>query len=210
MVEGQKNLNNFESLSEKQQLLDAVAQRIKTEMVCPLKDAAKNLVFGKGNPDAFIMVIGEASGAREDELGIPFVGKAGQQLDRCLKKINLSLDDVYIANILKYRPPKNRNPTAEEMKRHTPYLIEQIKIIQPKILVTLGNFATRFVLNGFNAVGINKIEGITKLHGQAQKITINSHEYLVFPQYHPAATLYNPNLWTTLEDDFVKMKPYLR
>ena len=127
----QHHLSDFDKKSDKQALLDAVAERIKTEMVCPLKDMAKNLVFGKGNPNAAIMVLGEAAGAREDELGMPFVGKAGQQLDRCLKKINLSLDDVYIANILKYRPPQNRNPTSEEMQRHTPYLIEQIKIIQP-------------------------------------------------------------------------------
>ena len=206
----QQSLSQFDKKSDKQALLDAVAERIKTEMVCPLKDMAKNLVFGKGNPNAAIMVLGEAAGAREDELGMPFVGKAGQQLDRCLKKINLSLDDVYIANILKYRPPQNRNPTTEEMKRHTPYLIEQIKIIQPKILVTLGNFATRFVLNGFNAVGINKIQGITQLHGQAQEIKIHGQTYKVFPQYHPAATLYNPNLWTVLEEDFVKMQPYLK
>src|SRR3990167_2004068 len=99
-------------------------------MQCPLKDAATNLVFGKGNPEAKILFIGEAPGANEDLQGLPFVGAAGKQLDSFLHMINLCIEDVYIANILKYRPPDNRPPNKDEIRTHTPFLIEQIKIIQ--------------------------------------------------------------------------------
>src|SRR3989338_9626366 len=135
----------------------------------PLKNGAKNLVFGKGNPKANILFIGEAPGAKEDELGVPFVGQAGKELDKLLGLIGLSLEDVYIANILKYRPPENRNPNMDEIEAHTPFLIKQIKIIKPKIICTLGNFSTKFVLAGFRSEGMNKIEGISNLHGQTRE-----------------------------------------
>lgn len=185
--------------------LDKVREKILSEMQCPLKDAAKNLVFGKGNPDASILFIGEAPGAKEDELGIPFVGAAGKELDKLLRSINLTLDDVYIANILKYRPPENRDPNIDEIYRHTPYLIEQIKIIKPKIICTLGNYSTKFVLAQFNIPNMKKISGITQLHGKANPITIDGTEFLVIPLYHPAAMLYNPNLRAILAEDFLKM-----
>ena len=188
-----------------QDKLDALKTQIETELVCPLKDAATNIVFGKGNPNADILFIGEAPGEKEDEQGIPFVGRAGKELDKFLRTIGLTLDDVYIANILKYRPPKNRDPTKEEMLSHTPYLVKQIEIIQPKVLVTLGNYATKFVLNNFTPVGMQKIQGISKLHGSFTEIETENASFAVMPLYHPAAMLYNPKLRQTLEADFVKL-----
>lgn len=190
--------------------LEQVQQKILTEMVCPLKDAAKNLVFGKGNPDAPIMFIGEAPGEKEDEQGIPFVGSAGKELDKLLRSIGLTLEEAYIANILKYRPPNNRNPSVEEIYRHTPYLIEQIKIIRPKIICTLGNYSTKFVLASFNIPNMKKIGGISTLHGIPHKITIDEMDFTVIPLYHPAAMLYNPRLRETLAEDFLKMRDMLK
>ncbi|HLC64660.1 MAG TPA: uracil-DNA glycosylase [Candidatus Nanoarchaeia archaeon] len=189
--------------------LESVRQRILKELKCPLKDSANSLVFGKGNPNAEIMFIGEAPGEQEDLQGIPFVGAAGRELDKLLRSINLTLDDVYVANILKYRPPQNRNPTDEEIGSHTPYLIEQIKIIKPKIIITLGNFATKFVLGDFKPENMKKIGGITFLHGRAVKKTIDGVEFSVFPVYHPAAILHNPNLRKELEEDFRKIAAFI-
>jgi len=185
--------------------LESVKTKILSEMQCPLKDAAKNLVFGKGNPDASIMFIGEAPGAQEDEQGIPFVGSAGKELDKLLHSINLTLDDVYIANILKYRPPENRDPAIDEIYRHTPYLIEQIKIIKPKIICTLGNYSTKFVLAQFNIPNMKTIAGITQLHGKVNHLSIDGMDFMIIPLYHPAAMLYNPKLRSILGQDFLEM-----
>lgn len=190
----------------KQEELEKIKQRIQTELKCPLKDTAKNLVFGKGNPEAQIMFIGEAPGEQEDIQGEPFVGRAGKQLDEFLHEINLCLKDVYIANVLKYRPPNNRNPAIDEIKRHTPYLVEQIKIIQPKVIVTLGNFSTKFVLSGFNPDKMDEIDGITKLHGQILKVEVDGMTFTVIPAYHPAAILYKPGWRVELEKDFQTIK----
>ncbi|MFA6089227.1 MAG: uracil-DNA glycosylase [Candidatus Woesearchaeota archaeon] len=190
----------------KQELLEKVKQDILKNLECPLKKTATNIVFGKGNPDAPILFIGEAPGEKEDLAGYPFVGAAGKQLDKLLNSINLTLDDVYIANILKYRPPENRNPSVEEIRSHTPYLIEQIKIIKPKIIATLGNFSTKFVLAKFDCDKMKKIEGISKLHGKPIEIKIDDMAFIVVPLYHPAAILYRPKLRIELENDFFKMK----
>ncbi|MGV8086978.1 MAG: uracil-DNA glycosylase [Candidatus Woesearchaeota archaeon] len=185
--------------------LELVKTKIINEMQCPLKDNAKNLVFGKGNPNAPIMFIGEAPGAKEDELGIPFVGSAGKELDKLLRSIGLTLEEAYIANILKYRPPENRNPSIDEIYRHTPYLIEQIKIIRPKIICTLGNYSTKFVLAQFNIPNMKNISGITTLHGAMHDLKIDEMNFTVIPLYHPAAMLYNPKLRSVLEQDFLNM-----
>lgn len=192
-----------------QSQLDAIKQDILNNLVCPLKDAATNLVFGKGNPDADLLFIGEAPGAKEDELGIPFVGRAGQELDKQLQKIGLSLDDVYIANILKYRPPKNRDPSIEEIKNHTPYLIRQIQSIKPKVILTLGNYATKFVLAGFNPDGMSKVSGVSSLHGKSQFVEVDGVKYYVIPLFHPAAMMYNPKLRPFFEQDFIKIAEIL-
>src|SRR3989344_2923175 len=132
---------------DKSSLLEKLSKEV-AQADLPLKETATTLVFGKGNPNTSILFIGEAPGKNEDLQGLPFVGAAGKLLDTMLKTIGLTIDDIYIANILKYRPPNNREPSKEEIIAHTPYLIEQIKIIQPKIIVTLGNYATKFVLSG--------------------------------------------------------------
>ncbi len=194
---------------EKQEALDALRQRIIDELVCPLKDAATNLVFGKGNPDADIVFIGEAPGAQEDLQGVPFVGRAGRELDKLLRRISLTLNDVYICNILKYRPPQNRDPSMDEIRNHTPYLIQQLKIISPKIIVTLGNYATKFVLAGFDSEGMKKIAGITQLHGKKNHLVVDGVDFVIVPMYHPAAMLYNPKLRETVEKDFLVLAKLL-
>ncbi|MCA9495404.1 MAG: uracil-DNA glycosylase [Nanoarchaeota archaeon] len=187
---------------EKEKKLNLIKNKIIKKLKCPLKDAANNIVFGKGNPDAQILFIGEAPGEKEDLQGIPFVGKAGKQLDKLLNQIDLTLEDVYIANILKYRPPKNRDPTLEEIKNHTPYLIEQIKTIQPKIIATLGNYATKFILSNFNPEEMKKIPGIKDLHGKETTIKLEKMNFTVIPIYHPSAIVYRPRLKTDFENDF--------
>lgn len=189
-----------------QEKLKLIEQDILNNLKCPLRDAATNLVFGKGNPDAPILFIGEAPGEKEDLQGIPFVGRAGKQLDKLLNQIGLTIDDVYIANILKYRPPKNRDPTNEEIVNHTPYLIEQIKAINPKIIATLGNYSTKFVLSGFNPEKMKEVAGISELHGKEQIIKFNEHEFIIVPIYHPAAMMYRPQLREAFEEDFNVMK----
>lgn len=194
---------------DKQSFLDALKAKIESDMTCPLKDAATHIVFGKGNPDADILFIGEAPGKNEDLQGLPFVGAAGKNLDKLLHAIGLSIEDVYIANILKYRPPNNRDPSPEEIERHTPFLIEQIKIIQPKAVITLGNFSTKFAMAGFTTEGMNKIPGITKLHGSAHNIETDGITVRVFPMYHPAAMMYRPQLREVIEADFQKLNEIL-
>lgn len=194
---------------DKKEILEEIKKRIETELECPLKEQAKNIVFGKGNPDAEILFIGEAPGAKEDEQGIPFVGAAGRELDKLLHSIGLSLEEVYIANILKYRPPNNRDPLPEEIARHTPYLLEQIKTIQPKVILTLGNFSTKFVLSGFSVDGMKKIPGVSALHGKVHDVRVDGMIFKVMPLYHPAAMLYKPPLRAVLEEDFQKVAELL-
>ena len=193
----------------KSQELQLVKKEIEENMICPLKDSATNMVFGKGNADAEIMFIGEAPGEKEDLQGLPFVGAAGKQLDSLLQNIGLTLDDVYVANILKYRPPNNRDPTTEEIIRHTPYLVKQIEIIKPKIICTLGNFSTKFVLAGFQVAGMKDIAGISQLHGTFRDKETEHYKFKVVPLYHPAAMLYNPKLRQILADDFKKLGEFL-
>jgi DNA polymerase len=192
----------------KEEQLEELRRKIAAEHL-PLKEGHR-LVFGKGNPDARIMFIGEAPGEKEDEKGVPFVGSAGKELDDLLGSIDLSIDDVYIANILKYRPPGNRDPVGEEIESHTPFLVDQIKIINPKVIVTLGNFATRFVLADFDCNKMDKVDGITKVHGKIKQVKLDDSVFLVMPTYHPAAILYNRSLRKEIEEDFVVLKNIVR
>jgi DNA polymerase len=192
----------------KKELLEEL--KIKThDANLPLKDTATNIVFGKGCENAPILFIGEAPGANEDLQGIPFVGKAGKKLDQLIESIGLDKNNYYVANILKYRPPNNRNPNMDEIKSHTPFLVDQINIIQPKVIVTLGNFSTKFVLADFNPDNMDTINGITKIHGQIFDKTINNISFKVMPLYHPAATIYNRELEKDLDSDFLKIKELL-
>lgn len=146
-----------------------------------LEDLSDNLVFGEGNPDAQIILIGEAPGEDEDLSGRPFVGRAGQLLDKILESVGMVRDDIFITNIVKYRPPGNRNPTLKEIAVSEPLLLEQIKLIRPQVIATLGNVPTQYFLN--------TKEGITKTHGNWYEW----HGIQVFPLYHPAYLLRNPS-----------------
>ena len=175
----------------------------------PLKKTAKNLVFGAGSHDPKVFFIGEAPGAKEDEQGLPFVGAAGKELETLLNSISLTRDEVFITSILKYRPPGNRAPTFEEIKAHTPFLVDQIRILKPKVIVTLGNFATKFILAGMDIYKMSEIAGITQLHGKVQKIHFEGMNLTVIPVYHPAALLYNRKLKDDLGDDFQAIRDNL-
>jgi uracil-DNA glycosylase len=168
----------------------------------------KNFVFGKGNESSDILFVGEAPGAKEDELGEPFVGVAGKNLDKLLDKVGLRLDDIYITNILKCRPPENRNPEVEEIMKHTPFLLKQIEKIKPKIVCSLGNFATKFFL----ALGVvDKMKdqpGITEVHGKVRDLDFQGLKIKLIPLFHPAAIIYNRGLEPLWESDMniVKME----
>ncbi|MAG02884.1 uracil-DNA glycosylase [Candidatus Pacearchaeota archaeon] len=183
-----------------------IEKEILSNLELPLRDGAKNLVFGKGNPEASIIFIGEAPGRNEDEQGEPFVGAAGKNLNRLLEKVGLSLDDVYIANILKYRPPENRDPTPDEIMMHTPYLLRQIKVIRPKVVCSLGNYATKFFFAKGDVEDMKNQPGITNVHGKARMIEINEAEIKLIPLFHPAAIIYNRKLLVDWENDMEIIK----
>jgi uracil-DNA glycosylase family 4 len=151
---------------------------------CRLSEGRTQVVFGAGNPHADLMFVGEAPGFHEDKQGIPFVGQAGKLLDKLLAGVGLWRDDVYIANVLKCRPPGNRDPQQDEIESCEPHLFRQIELIEPKMIATLGNFATK-LLSG-------RPLGITRVHGQEQPLTIAGRSVLLYPLYHPAAALYTP------------------
>jgi DNA polymerase len=157
----------------------------------------RQIVFGVGNPRAELMFVGEAPGADEDLQGEPFVGRAGQLLTKIIEAIGLSRSDVYIANVIKCRPPGNRDPMPDEIEACEPYLFRQIEFIEPRVIATLGNFATK-LLSG-------KQLGITRVHGQAQDVTLGGRRVVLYPLYHPAAALYTPRMLTVLEEDFARL-----
>lgn len=164
---------------------------------CPLADGRTNVVFGTGNPQARVLIVGEAPGKNEDLQGVPFVGAAGQYLNELLAYAGLRREDVYIANVLKCRPPGNRNPLPSEIEVCTPFLREQTRTIDPLFIVTLGNFATKFILK--------TDRGITGLHGRLYQ----TGKFKVFPVFHPAAAIYDRRKRTDLEDDFATLGEYL-
>ncbi|MEZ5066504.1 MAG: uracil-DNA glycosylase [bacterium] len=169
-------------------------ERVRTELGdctrCPLHASRAHLVFGAGNPHAEIVLVGEAPGAREDERGVPFVGAAGNLLDRMLESIELARSDIYIANVLKCRPPKNRDPRPAEIETCVPFLFEQIAAIGPRVVGTLGNFSSRLLLG--------TKEGITTLRLRTHDV----RGFRVVPMYHPAAALHNGSLRGEVARDF--------
>jgi DNA polymerase len=168
---------------------------------CRLAQTRTQVVFGVGNPEADLLFVGEAPGFHEDKQGFPFVGQAGKLLDRLLAGIGLSRPDVYVANVLKCRPPGNRDPVPDEIESCEPHLFRQIELIEPKVIATLGNFATK-LLSG-------KQTGITRVHGQEQRTTIGGRDVLLYPLYHPAAALYTPAMLNVLEQDFARLPDLL-
>jgi len=164
---------------------------------CALAQTRTQVVFGVGSPSADLMFVGEAPGFHEDKQGIPFVGAAGQLLTKLLAGIGIARDDVYIANVLKCRPPGNRDPQPDEIEACESHLFKQIELIQPKVVATLGNFATK-LLSG-------KPAGITRVHGQEQEMTLGGQSVLLYPLFHPAAALYTPRMLEVLEQDFARL-----
>lgn len=164
---------------------------------CRLASGRTQVVFGTGNPQATVMFVGEAPGFYEDKQGEPFVGAAGKLLNELLHSIGLSRSDIYIANVIKCRPPDNRDPQPDEVETCKPFLLTQIQFIRPHLVCTLGNFATQTLLN-------TKV-GITKVRGRA----IPLPNFMVFPLFHPAAALHQGNLRTLLVEDFQKLKDVL-
>ena len=181
----------------KQAQLDRLRSQIIENDTCPdLASQATQLVMGDGNLDAEIVFIGEAPGKKEDELGLPFVGASGKFLNEMLAQAGLERGDVYITNVVKYRPPNNRDPKPAEKQAFLPYLLRQLEIIQPKVVITLGRHSMEYFLPG--AV-------IGDIHGQPHRVTVDDREWMIIPLYHPAAALYNGSLRATLIDDFMRV-----
>jgi uracil-DNA glycosylase family 4 len=174
--------------------LDAYAQQISGCTRCRLAEGRTQVVFGVGNPEADLMFVGEAPGFHEDKQGFPFVGQAGKLLDKLLAGIGLDRSKVYVANVIKCRPPGNRDPMPDEIEACEVHLFKQMSLIEPKVVATLGNFATK-LLSG-------KQLGITRVHGQEQEVTLGERRVLLYPLYHPAAALYTPAMLKVLEEDF--------
>jgi len=161
----------------------------------------KNIVIGKGNLKAGILFVGESPGRNEDEQGLPFVGAAGKNLDKLLNEVGLSLEDIYVTNILKCRPPENRDPLPEEIKAHTPWLIKQIQEMKPKVVCSLGNYATKFFLANGNVDLMDKQPGITSVHGKVKEMDFLGLKIRLIPLFHPAAIIYNRSLIKKWEED---------
>jgi len=168
---------------------------------CRLAEGRTQVVFGAGNPAADLMFVGEAPGFHEDKQGVPFVGQAGKLLEKLLAGIGLARDDVYIANVLKCRPPGNRDPLPDEIEACEGHLWKQIELIRPKVVATLGNFATK-LLSG-------RPTGITRVHGQEQQVELGGNSVVLYPLYHPAAALYTPRMLEVLESDFRRIPQLL-
>ncbi len=177
--------------------LQELGHSLKDCQRCRLSSGRTQVVFGTGNPNAGIMFVGEAPGFYEDKQGVPFVGAAGKLLNELLESVGLSRSDIYIANVIKCRPPDNRDPLPDEVETCKPFLFQQIELIKPKVVCTLGNFAMQTLLG--------KKIGIMKMRGQAFQV----QDFFVFPLLHPAAALHQGNLNESLREDFRKLKAFL-
>jgi DNA polymerase len=184
---------------------DALKQVFATANACvrcqELAATRKNVVFGAGNANADLMFVGEAPGASEDEQGLPFVGRAGKLLSTLLEEIGLSRPDVFIANVLKCRPPGNRDPQPIEIENCREYLYRQVELIQPRVICSLGNFSTKLLRDDPT--------GITRLHGQPEVLTLGARAVRLYPIFHPAAALYTPRMLETLREDFSRLPKLL-
>ncbi len=178
--------------------LDELNLQVRACHRCPLADGRTQTVFGAGNPHARVLFVGEAPGKNEDLQGEPFVGAAGHYLNELLGVAGLRREDVFIANVLKCRPPSNRDPRPEEIEACAPFLREQTRTIDPEVIVTLGKFSTQFILK--------TQVGITRLHGHAYR----TGKFLVFPIFHPASALYDGSKREALENDFVTLREVLQ
>jgi uracil-DNA glycosylase family 4 len=190
------------SASERREELKAVWDQARACQRCPQLAATRHtVVFGSGNADADLMFVGEAPGANEDQQGLPFVGQAGRLLDQLLSEIGLTRQDVFVANVLKCRPPGNRDPLPQEIDACQDYLYRQLELIEPKVVCTLGNFATKLLRDD--------LTGITRLHGRDELRQIGPRVVRLFPLFHPAAALYTPAMLATLREDFGRIPELL-
>jgi len=187
--------------AERREDLVALYKEARACTRCPLHESRTQVVFGAGNADADLMFVGEAPGATEDEQGIPFVGRAGQLLNELLAEQGMARDDVFIANVLKSRPPGNRDPQPDEIEACRPYLERQVELIEPRVICTLGNFATK-LLTGSPT-------GITRVHGVPQERELGARTVQLFPIFHPAAGLRTPAVKEQLREDFAKLPALL-
>jgi DNA polymerase len=181
--------------------LSAYAAEVAGCTKCALSKGRTQVVFGSGSANAELMFVGEAPGFHEDKQGVPFVGAAGQLLNKLLAGIGMSREDVFVVNVLKCRPPGNRDPQQEEIEACEPHLWKQIELIQPKVIATLGNFATK-LLSG-------KPLGITRVHGVEQEVVLGGNRVTLYPIFHPAAALYTPRMLEVLEADFSRLPDLL-
>jgi DNA polymerase len=188
--------------AERREELKAVWRQAQACTNCPqLASTRQTVVFGSGNADADLMFVGEAPGANEDKQGLPFVGQAGRLLDTLLEEIGLTRGDVFVANVLKCRPPGNRDPLPQEIDACQAYLFRQIELIEPRVICTLGNFSTK-LLRGDPT-------GITRLHGHEEIRRIGPRRVRLYPIYHPAAALYTPKMLEILRTDFQRLPALL-
>jgi DNA polymerase len=189
------------SAAERRELLKGVYEEARECVRCPLHQTRTTVVFGSGNADAGLMFIGEAPGANEDRIGLPFVGQAGKLLDTLLAEIGMERKDVFIANTLKCRPPGNRDPQPKEIDTCQDYLRRQVDLIEPAVICTLGNFSTKLLRADTT--------GISRLHGREEVRVIGSRAVRLYPLYHPAAALYTPSMLETLRADFQRLPELL-
>jgi DNA polymerase len=185
------------SAEERREELVELYRYLQDEHDCPLKAGRRKLVFGSGNANADIMFVGEAPGAQEDETGLPFVGRAGQLLAKLLGEIGLERKDVFINNTLMCRPPGNRDPLPEEIEECKPFLLKRIELIEPKVICTLGNYATKLLTGNPT--------GITRCHGVPQHRDVGGRSVILFPLYHPAAALRSTGVLEELREDIHKL-----
>ena len=186
----------------KEEDMKRIANAVEDCRGCALWKTRHNAVVGGGSADATILFVGEAPGYHEDQQGLPFVGKAGKILDELLESIGLKRDEVYIANILKCRPPLNRNPLKSEIEACTEHLNNQIELIQPRLIAPLGNFAASYLFEKFGL----PYDKISKIHGKIFRINTLFGEITIIPLYHPAVATYNPETKSTLLEDFKAIK----
>ncbi len=189
------------SATERRDLLKAVYDEARVCVRCPLSQTRTQVVFGSGNADAELMLVGEAPGANEDKQGLPFVGQAGKLLDRLLDEIGLTRADVFVVNVLKCRPPNNRDPHPNEIESCQGYLRSQVRLIEPTMICTLGNFATKLLRDDTT--------GIARVHGQEEVRTIGARAVRLYPLYHPAAALYTASTLDALQADFQRIPTLL-
>jgi DNA polymerase len=189
------------SPAERRELLKAVYEEARECVRCPLHQTRTTVVFGSGNADADLMFIGEAPGANEDRIGLPFVGQAGKLLDTLLAEIGFERKDVFVANTVKCRPPGNRDPHPKEIESCQDYLRRQVALIEPVVICTLGNFSTKLLRADTT--------GISRLHGREEVRVIGSRAVRLYPLYHPAAALYTPSMLETLRADFQRIPELL-